>query len=315
MSRRNATHAGSWYPRSERSLRSQLEAYVQDTESANHAIPGCRIIISPHAGYSYSGATAAFGFKAIDWSAIKRVFVLGPSHHFYLKGCALSRCETYGTPLGDLSIDTDTIAELARTKAFDDMDLDVDEDEHSIEMQLPYLKLVMPQSAPAPLVPILVGNLDYEGEVRYGKLLSKYLEDESNLFVISSDFCHWGTRFSYTYYHAPASTPVKRVTPATISPDSAIWQSIDRVDREGMQLIETGSHKDFSDYLSRTKNTICGRHPIGVILAAIESSHLPGHFRFLDYRQSNKVTSVSDSSVSYASGVCCPRDVTDKSHE
>ena len=69
----------------------------------------------------------------------------------------------------------------------------VDEEEHSIEMQLPYVAKVMEGSRDSfTIVPILVGSLKESNEIEYGKLLSKYLADPSTLFVISSDFCHWG---------------------------------------------------------------------------------------------------------------------------
>ena len=69
----------------------------------------------------------------------------------------------------------------------------VDEEEHSIEMHLPYVAKVMEsRRGHYTIVPILVGALSEEKEILYGKLLSKYLADPDNLFVISSDFCHWG---------------------------------------------------------------------------------------------------------------------------
>lgn len=72
-----------------------------------------------------------------------RVFILGPSHHLYLDGCALSSCDAYATPLGDLPIDKATVAELRNSGQFErDMKLDVDEAEHSIEMHLPYIRKV-----------------------------------------------------------------------------------------------------------------------------------------------------------------------------
>lgn len=304
MSRRTATHAGSWYPQSKASLEKQLQSFIDETGQGDHNLPGCRIIISPHAGYSYSGPTAAFGFKALDWSHIKRVFILGPSHHFYLKGCALSRCKVYETPLGALDIDVGMIDELANSSLFDDMSLEVDEDEHSIEMQLPFLRMIMPQEKLVPIVPVLVGNLCLEKEIEYGQFFSKYLADEGNLFVISSDFCHWGDRFRYKYYQAPQQQATARPSSSSIATDWPIWRSIEHMDHHGMAIIEKGSHKDFAEYLAETRNTICGRHPIGVILAALENCEVQGQFRFLDYRQSNKVVKLSDGSVSYASGVC-----------
>jgi AmmeMemoRadiSam system protein B len=82
---------------------------------------------------------------------------------------------------------------------FEEMTLHTDEDEHSIEMHLPFVAKVM-EGQKFTIVPILVGSLNSEKEGLYGKVLSKYLADEQNLFVISSDFCHWGARFSYQYY-------------------------------------------------------------------------------------------------------------------
>ena len=69
----------------------------------------------------------------------KRVFLLGPSHHFYLEKAALTRCTHYGTPLGNLPIDSATTADLHKTGQFDWMSQDVDEDEHSLEMHIPYI--------------------------------------------------------------------------------------------------------------------------------------------------------------------------------
>lgn len=69
----------------------------------------------------------------------KRVFILGPSHHFYLTRCALSQYTAYHTPFGELPLDLDTIAELKQTGMFDDMITGVDLEEHSIEMHLPYV--------------------------------------------------------------------------------------------------------------------------------------------------------------------------------
>jgi MEMO1 family protein len=69
----------------------------------------------------------------------KRVFLLGPSHHYYLSNCALSKCNAYSTPLGDLPLDLATISELRNSGKFADMALDDDEAEHSLEMHLPYI--------------------------------------------------------------------------------------------------------------------------------------------------------------------------------
>lgn len=288
MSVRRASHAGSWYVGRGDELDRQLTGWLNDVEKS---IPA-RAIISPHAGYSYCGASAAYAYKQIDPDKIKRVFILGPSHHVYLPGCALASVQKYETPLYSMTIDQDVYRELKDTGHFTNMTREVDEDEHSIEMQLPYIAKAMETCrGKFTIVPVLVGGLNRDSERLYGQLLSKYLDDPNNFFVISSDFCHWGKRFRYTYHDKAKGE---------------IYKSIEDLDRKGMTYIEELSPSKFHKYLDEYSNTICGRHPIGVMLNAVEclrQNHGRAfRFKFLDYRQSNKCKHAGDSSVSYAAG-------------
>lgn len=116
-----------------------------------------------------------------------------------LRRCVLSSAASYATPLGAMAIDQQVYGQLQATGEFDTMNLDVDEDEHSLELHTPYIMHAM-AGQPFSLVPIMVGALSSEDEARYGRILGRYMDDPANLFVISSDFCHWGSRFSYTFY-------------------------------------------------------------------------------------------------------------------
>jgi AmmeMemoRadiSam system protein B len=284
---REASHAGSWYTDQGEVLSEQLEGWLAAVETSNDPSTPSRALISPHAGYSYSGPTAAWAYRAIDPSAIKRVFVLGPSHHVYLRNCALSTQTHYETPVGDLALDLDVMDELMSTGHFGRMDKDVDEDEHSIEMQLPYLAKIF-EGHEMKLVPVLVGSLDKENEELFGKVFARYLNDPENFFVISSDFCHWGKRFSYTFYDASRG---------------AIHESIQWLDHEGMRIIESQNASAFHDYRKKYKNTICGRHPIAVLLEAMARCETRFDLSFVRYAQSSKCKTDKDSSVSYASAV------------
>lgn len=283
---RRPTHAGSWYTSSASELASQLSGWLAEAQSS---CGSARAIIAPHAGYSYSGPTAAWAYKHIDRTNIKRVFLLGPSHNLYSPKCLLSTCSTYATPLGDIPIDDATCEALAASGLFDEMQLPVDEREHSLEMHLPYIQQVM-GDAPYLLVPIMVGALSESAEARYGELLAPYLADAANLFVISSDFCHWGERFQFQYYdkkHGPE-----------------IYQSIEALDHQGMALIEAQDCKGFAKYQRDFHNTICGRHPIGVLLQMLAHCQAAKHqLKFVRYAQSSRCRSPDDSSVSYASAV------------
>lgn len=77
--------------------------------------------------------------RNIDKSCSKRVFLLGPAHHIHLRGCSLSKLNKNETPLGDLVLCLETIKQLRATKRFTDMSQQDDEDEHSLEMHLPYI--------------------------------------------------------------------------------------------------------------------------------------------------------------------------------
>uniref|UniRef100_A0A1I8JDF9 MEMO1 family protein n=2 Tax=Macrostomum lignano TaxID=282301 RepID=A0A1I8JDF9_9PLAT len=285
MALRRATHAGSWYTDRPDQLDQQLTSWLA---AAGPRVGAARAIVSPHAGYQYCGAVAGYAYKQIDPGPISRVILLGPSHHFSLRGCGLSTAAEFQTPLGNLRADQATTAELRATGQFEMVSLNRDEAEHSLEMQLPFLLAAMRPKSPRDfsIVPIMVGAIDPSVEAAYGAVLAPYLNDPATLFVVSSDFCHWGRRFEYTHYDKSAGR---------------IWQSIERLDRQGMEAIETGRPDRFTQYLQQTGNTICGRHPIGVMMCAA-ARHGSGRFRFLNYAQSSKCNDFSDSSVSYAAG-------------
>ena len=141
------------------------------------------------------------------------------------------------------------------------------------------------------LVPILVGNLTRAKEIEYGKLLAPYLDDEETLFVISTDFCHWGEDFDYMPHDEKLF-------------GNKIWKSIEALDQQGIALIEDQNQKTFFDYCEKSGNTICGRHVIGMVLAALaENNNIKTKTKFVCYSQSEKVTSCDQCSVSYASSV------------
>ncbi|KAF8898693.1 MEMO1 family [Infundibulicybe gibba] len=310
---RTASHAGSWYSSNTRKLDTELSGYLEAVTPAGEAYPikGCKAIIAPHAGYSYSGPAAAWAYKSIDTTGIKRVFILGPSHHFYLNSCALSACKEYDTPLGRLPLDLETVAELKATGAFETLSLSQDEDEHSLEMHLPYVRKIF-QGMDIAIVPVMVGAISTASEIAFGTLLAPYLAREDTLCVVSSDFCHWGTRFQYTYYYpGPDAGGVHLSASAGPAPTYAIHESITRLDKEAIDVLTVPpggaaeAHTQFAGYLKRTKNTICGRHPIGVLFGALGALEAEAEDKirveWVRYEQSSQCVRLEDSSVSYAS--------------
>ncbi|XP_054796441.1 uncharacterized protein LOC129301854 [Prosopis cineraria] len=289
---RKATHSGSWYTHNPKELSEQLEGWMRSSGATKS--PKARAVIAPHAGYTYAGRTAASAFASIHPSNIRRVFVLGPSHHYFTEQCALSTATLYNTPFGDLPLDLQVNEELRATGKFQLMNMNIDETEHSLEMLMPFLAKVF-EGHQIKIVPILVGCLSAEDEAMYGHTLAKYADDPNNFFCVSSDFCHWGIRFDYTYYdkeHGP------------------IYKSIEALDKKGMEAIETGGPDAFLQYRMQYDNTICGRYAIAVYLNMLKSCESRVKIEFLQYEQSGQCRSLWDSSVSYASAVAMIDDST-----
>ena len=225
---------------------------------------------------------------------------------------------TLETPLGNLQVDQDLreeILDMAKKNSnaktpMSVMAQIVDEQEHSGEMQYPFsYKCIHDASightnSNIKVLPIMCGNLSTKQECEYGTLLASIISRPNILTVISSDFCHWGSRFHY------------QPTSDGNSSSSNISQYIKQLDRDGMNLIELQNPGGFATYLKRTRNTICGRHPIAVYLHAINAGggrnddtadasrgNTDVDIEFIMYNQSSQVQNMNDSSVSYAAAV------------
>ncbi|KAF5021389.1 hypothetical protein F66182_6578 [Fusarium sp. NRRL 66182] len=316
---RPATKAGTgWYEARQALLLKELQSYLAAVpESLNEValpIPGARVIIAPHAGYEHSGPCAAWAYKALDLSRVKRVIVLGPSHTYFLEGCAATTFEAYSTPFGDLEVDQHLARELEDVLAMEKMPRDREIKEHSLEMHMPYLHLRCQETFDSPdkfpkIIPVLVGSNNRDEEKHIGRALLPYLKDTENAFIVSSDFCHWGDHFNYLVY-SPTKSPsdlthLRKEDPKPNGPP--IHETIRAIDEAAMEAVESGSHDEFLNSLKQTRNTVCGRHPIGVTMAALELLRKEtefqdkGRFSITKYDRSNLVEFPDDFSVSYVS--------------
>ncbi|CAJ0545554.1 Ff.00g090270.m01.CDS01 [Fusarium sp. VM40] len=318
MATRPADKAGTWYDDDAKKLEAQLKGFLaavpESVDGVSLPVTGARIVIAPHAGYSYSGRCAAWAYKSLDLSKAKRVFVLGPSHTYYLEGCAAATFGKYATPFGDLTVDTETVRDIKEAGYMEDMPRTSEVDEHSLEMHMPYLYLRCEQTFGSPdkfptIVPLLIGSNNGSEEKAYAKVLLPYFKDPDNAFIISSDFCHWGRNFSYQVY-SPSNSPsdLIRLRSSDAAPiDPPIHETIRIIDEAAMDAVKSGSHDSFLASLRQTKNTVCGRHPIGVTLAALELlKKEPGfedkcRFSIMQYNRSNMVELPNEMSVSYVS--------------
>lgn len=306
---RPASHAGAWYSSDGGRLRSQLAKFFTAAASTTGPVPGARVLVGPHAGYTYLGPRLAETFAAWDTSKVRRVFVLGPSHHVYFRNKALtSHYALYETPLGPLPVDTEVCAKLCELTlgAFGYMLLAVDEEEHSFEMHAPFIVYrAQQEKVDVKIVPIMVSGLNKALKEKIVQELSPYFADEQNAFVVLLDFCHWGRRFGYTEY-----VPGKDLGECSEYTESVarapgankIWQSIEFLDRKAMEIALVGSLAKWDEYIEETGNTICGQKPLAIVLRLLEEAQALKGFNWLGYSQSSQVTRPSELSVSYALG-------------
>ncbi|KAJ8947094.1 hypothetical protein NQ318_002452 [Aromia moschata] len=144
MPLRRALHAGSWYTDSGSELSKQLENWLNQAE-LSHGPARAIIALFPFVACWISVLWSMWSprLQTNQSILVKRIFILGPSHHVRLSGCALTTTDKYKTPLYNLHVDTSINTALEMTGQFEWMDLETDENEHSIEMQLPYIAKVM----------------------------------------------------------------------------------------------------------------------------------------------------------------------------
>lgn len=181
--------AGSFYPSTAKEILSMSKGWLH-TSSDSH-MPAPQAIIVPHAGYVFSGEVAASAFNRLPkGKAYKRIFLLGPSHRVGFAGASVDVMYPYAeTPLGQIPIDVSTGNELIRKGggAFTFRN-DAHDREHCLEVQLPFLQMVMDEVPP--IVPVIIGTQRPEVLEQIAGTLEQYF-NEDNLFIISSDFSHY----------------------------------------------------------------------------------------------------------------------------
>ncbi|NQU88489.1 MAG: AmmeMemoRadiSam system protein B, partial [Mariniphaga sp.] len=162
-----------------------LFSSARKPKSTNHP----RAIISPHAGYVFSGQVAASAFNQIpENTKYEKIFVLASSHQVHFKGASVYTAGNYKTPLGTIKVDLKLTKKLIKSNQIFSENIDAHSFEHSLEVQLPFLQYKLGKEFQ--LIPIILGTDSPEEceEIAHG--LKPYFNSK-NLFVISTDFSHY----------------------------------------------------------------------------------------------------------------------------
>lgn len=181
---RNPAVAGLFYASQAQELAQEVNHYLNTDYHRHQQLP--KILIVPHAGYQYSAPAAAQAYRPLqDFSGqVKTVILLGPSHRVALKGAALPTDDYFSTPLGEVKINHAIIKELQINKSFELNNI-AHKDEHSLEVQLPFLQKVLTDFT---IVPIVYGDINPQ---EIAEALMPILQQDGVLLVVSADLSHY----------------------------------------------------------------------------------------------------------------------------
>jgi AmmeMemoRadiSam system protein B len=232
---RRAAFAGSWYPPSAAAIVAEVEGYL------GAASPGAAAgrlvgIVSPHAGLRYSGPVAAHGYSLLRGREAVSVVLVGPSHRAAFEGIAVQASGAWETPLGCAPIDEELAQALVASepRLFDDPG--PHRDEHSLEMQMPFLQRVMPGLR---IVPVLMGTQSRAEVDALATALASALQGREALLVASSDLSHY----------QPAAVASRL--------DAEVLEDVRRFDAEALM------HR-----LEARDNVACGGGPVVAVMKA-----------------------------------------------
>ena len=273
--------AGTWYPEDPRTLRREVEGYLAG--AAPDEVPdGAPVIaLSPHAGFTYSGATAGRLFGALAGRRFDAVFILSPSHRAALERPACSGAAAFATPLGEVPVARDIVAELTASGCFvtDDRAHAV---EHAVEIQLPLLQCALP--AGTPIVPVLVPPLSERRREQAARVLDRW-RDGRHLFLVSSDLTHYGASYGYLPF------------------TDDIPGQLEQLDTGALLRFLAHDGPGLLDYGRQTGITMCGLEAAALALAGPPpADHLAA---LLGYARSGDRDGDYSLSVSYAAAVIC----------
>ena len=267
----NSTLAGRWYPADANTLRKEVSQLFQktDVKPANDIIA----LILPHAGYQYSGRTAAMGLASLG-RQYKRIIVIGPSHYMPMEDVLSVPQETvYQTPLGEVAIDVEFINKLLKYPQFQAI-AQANQPEHSTQIQVPLLQFTQKDFK---LVLIVAGQCSMQTISKAASILNSLI-DKDTLVIASCDFVHYGPNYDYVPFTENVQEGIKNL-------DMGAYKYIEQLDSNG-----------FMEYRNKTGATICGYIPIAILLSMLDKS---SQAHLINYATSGQLTGDFTNSVSY----------------
>jgi AmmeMemoRadiSam system protein B len=269
--------AGSFYEGDSKSLNKQIEnCFLHKlgpgeippvNQKRQNNIVG---LVSPHAGYMYSGPVAANGFNKIALGGKPdTIIILGPNHRGFGENISIMAEGKWKTPLGELEIDTEMAEEILKNSKIIKNDKKAHQFEHSIEVQLPFIQYIF--SNDIKFVPICMTRQDIDTDIEIAQSICSSAVDKNILIIASSDFTHYETQ-----------------------------EYAENVDKQAINAILEFNPKKLYDMIYHQNITMCGPGPITVMLIVCETLSAK-KAELLKYATSGDISGMYDQVVGYAS--------------
>ena len=183
---RKSILAGPWYDENPDRLSRIIELFLQNVKKQPLPPENIYALIAPHAGYAYSGQVAAYAYSSVKGKDYETVVIIAPSHRYGFRGCSIYLKGGYETPLGVVGVDEDLASELSKATGFKYIP-EAHQEEHSVEIQLPFIQKTLPQ---AKIVPIVMGYQTRKIITTLASALTKVLPGKKVLIIASTDMSH-----------------------------------------------------------------------------------------------------------------------------
>jgi MEMO1 family protein len=256
--------AGAFYDGDKAALAARIDAYLSAVKGLP-ALGDVRALICPHAGYVYSGPTAAYAYKLVQGKPYETVIIIGTSHQYALDGASIYLQGGFETPLGVAPVDEELASAIAKASGFSYVP-EAHGKEHSVEVQVPFIQKVLPA---AKIVPIVMGYPTRRNVYALAEGLAKACSEKKVLIVASTDLSHYLPK-------AQANS----------------------VDSKTISLVKNISADTLITKCGRGENIMCGGGGVAAALIALKKTGQP-QVEVLRYTDSSEATGDESAVVGY----------------
>ncbi len=265
---RDSIAAGSFYPGNPDTLHRQISEFLNSIELPD--INNIKSIVCPHAGYIYSGQVAAYSYKQVSGKEFDSIFIIAPSHSEYFNFISIFEGDAYRTPLGLVNIDKERAQLLADKSPNIKLSYLGHLNEHSLEVQLPFLQVLFENIK---IVPIVMGQQNSRNINDLGDTIGNLFKNDNILIIASTDLSHYNP-----------------------------YDTAKALDRKVTELVSNFDLENLKAEFLNNNIEMCGGGPV---VSAMIASKIMGadSSRVLDYKNSGDATGDRSAVVGYMSAV------------